>query len=523
MLASGAVALIDAHWIVRLAALGRPLAPRQALPAEAFLPLSEVMAAADPFDLRIVCVSHCWLQPDHPDPRGHNLRILASALRRLLEYTEGEVRPFRKIAVFYDFCSLHQGCRAPDGTPQDRAFLWDNAAGCFQGGAIGRLESEEVLFRKALGSLAALYSLPKTYVFMLTSFPPDYDDPIAYKRSGNCAPYFERGWCFCESSWAMMVKDSHMVLDLGKFKGSDDTSIGLENFVRLCAHGRRPPILPDTFKAQLYNKAFTNGHTDRPRVEKLYSDSFETRFSTASKLVYEALRWGDPEAEAMADLLEARAAPQLESLHLAYNSIGNYGARALAARLPLANGLCELDLLDNCIEREGAIAIANVLPATPSIRRLTFDGNHIGDHGAAGLARALATGVALTVLNLMRTGIGDNGVASLASALPLAWKLTELRLGNNFIHDAGARTLAAALSTRIGLSVLGLRNEDLDDVELARRDDISGRIRERGGFYFARNQVSDEAAKQLKASCVASDVKCDLFEPLPNLSTLGCG
>ena len=35
-------------------------------------------------------------------------------------------------------------------------------------------------------------------------------------RSGNCEAYPNRGWCFCEKSWATMVKSSLKVWDLGE-------------------------------------------------------------------------------------------------------------------------------------------------------------------------------------------------------------------------------------------------------------------------------------------------------------------
>jgi hypothetical protein len=45
---------------------------------------------------------------------------------------------------------------------------------------------------------AAFYSHPAG----LSAFPPDYDDPSRYTKSGNVKPYFERGWCYGEASWA---------------------------------------------------------------------------------------------------------------------------------------------------------------------------------------------------------------------------------------------------------------------------------------------------------------------------------
>jgi len=89
VLNSGAVALLDAEWVIARAASGGVLLPRQALPDKAFLSLSQVQANTEAREgyihhLSVFCVSHCWLQPDHPDPRGHNLRAVARVRSRIL-------------------------------------------------------------------------------------------------------------------------------------------------------------------------------------------------------------------------------------------------------------------------------------------------------------------------------------------------------------------------------------------------------------------------------------------------------
>jgi hypothetical protein len=83
------------------------LQPRQALPDEPFLSLSQVQHATGDIELSIVCISHCWLQPDHPDPRGHNLRVVARALEAYLSWHSAPP----DVGVFLDFCSMHQKCR----------------------------------------------------------------------------------------------------------------------------------------------------------------------------------------------------------------------------------------------------------------------------------------------------------------------------------------------------------------------------------------------------------------------------
>ena len=47
VLSSGAVQLLDSDWLIRLSEAGGVLAPRQALPPEAFLSLDEVKALTE--------------------------------------------------------------------------------------------------------------------------------------------------------------------------------------------------------------------------------------------------------------------------------------------------------------------------------------------------------------------------------------------------------------------------------------------------------------------------------------------
>jgi len=375
VLTTGAVALLDAEWVIARAASGGVLLPRQALPDEAFISLSEVQASTGNYDLPVVCVSHCWLQPDHPDSRGYNLRAVARALASLT--SRGE-----RVGVFLDFCSIHQNCRDVDGAPQDTAFAWLGSEKRFADGAVGRFPAEDVLFKQALGSLGIFYAHPHTHVLMLTAFPPDYFT-ATYERSGNVKPYSERGWCFCESSWAMMVKDFDLILDLGM-----DTGEGKFN-KRKCRQGRKAPVLPKEFVVQLESKGFTNGSTDSPLVAELYSKGFKERFGAATQLSYQGLGWGDEEARAVARVLPH--APVLMKLYLNNNSIGDEGACALAEALPNAPALLKLYLKNNSIGDEGARALAGALPHAPALKGLDLSNNSIGDEAKAALRTAWGT------------------------------------------------------------------------------------------------------------------------------------
>ena len=69
-------------------------------------------------------------------------------------------------------------------------------------------------------------------------------------------------------------------------------------------------------------------------MKRLYEAAFEEQFGKANlSLDYEYLGWGDAEAAQLAEVLASGAAPQLYSLQLAANRIGNEGCKALAAAL----------------------------------------------------------------------------------------------------------------------------------------------------------------------------------------------
>ena len=82
-LGGSAVRLIDARYLVELAEKGDKLRRRQDLPEEAFVALRQLRAMGEGpgASLRVVVVSYPWLQPDHPDPRGETLRLLARVLK----------------------------------------------------------------------------------------------------------------------------------------------------------------------------------------------------------------------------------------------------------------------------------------------------------------------------------------------------------------------------------------------------------------------------------------------------------
>lgn len=315
--------------------------------------------------------------------------------------------------MFYDFCSLHQRCRGPDGAPQPRTFEAAEGGRREPGAPVGRYASETTLFHAGLGSLGSLYSHPSTMVFMLTAFPPDYHTD-AYTRSGNVKPYLDRGWCWCESSWAALVKSYDDVVDLGKLKIDGDWGSIISSGI----HGRRAPMLPERFAESLQEKTFTNGKTDAPLVTRLYREAFEQRMGAQGSLDFHMLGWGDAEATAVAEVIRHRYTPNLVDLRMCYNQIGDAGAIALAKALPQVPELVTLKVWLNVIGDSGAAAIAEAVTHLPKLETIELDRNHIGDLGAAAIAEALRRVPKLKRLVLSCNQIGDDGGRAFAKVRP---------------------------------------------------------------------------------------------------------
>ena len=271
------VRLLDARWLIALAmAEGSKLPRRQDLPERAFISLE---ALSRDFNwgygqsLPVVVVSHAWLQPDHPDPRGENLRLLgallcrwaaASGLDEKAKHAEG-----KSLGVFIDFACIHQ----KDGTGK-------------------RTEKEQALFSSALRSMSLWYSHPNTPVFKLTKLPAGYPAGFDFPAgaTANTAAYGERGWCFFESMLAGASKRA-AVLDVGKWRPTRHKA-SIQEIVKQCATGRAAPLPPGEFRAALETKSFSSRNADLEVVSSLYASCVTAELRRAKQLTFTELRWG---------------------------------------------------------------------------------------------------------------------------------------------------------------------------------------------------------------------------------------
>jgi len=125
------VKLVDARFLIELAKRGGTLCRRQDLPAAAFISLEALKRmpkGGRALDcLRVIAVSHPWQQPDLPDPKSINLKLLARALKAFLELPDYHNQTGGTYAVFLDFASCFQKGRNGEERTESEAKLFKMA------------------------------------------------------------------------------------------------------------------------------------------------------------------------------------------------------------------------------------------------------------------------------------------------------------------------------------------------------------------------------------------------------------
>ena len=319
ILCDGAIALLDAHWLVEEFYSGdsAPLPRRQELPDEAFVSLDELKSFGSPVGgggLPICVVSCPWLTTDHPDPFRTSLEQLTRMLRHM-------VGNGQRWGVFWDFFSLHQ--RPLKGK---------------------RPAEEDVLFARSQGYMGPLYSHPSTTVCRVTRLPADYPDGEKWQgvlsNSANKATYESRGWCFVEWRWSKFAgKDPSRSLDVGRLSGEeDDRKAAVAVATTECTtepaslgNGRlEPPLTPEEFKDTVDLLAFSFPKDDGGTVQAMYAASYVSHLGGLRRLDLSNAGWGDEEAEQLARVISSGAFTQLSLLYLDRNSIGQAGFAAIA-------------------------------------------------------------------------------------------------------------------------------------------------------------------------------------------------
>lgn len=173
-----------------------------------------------------------------------------------------------------------------------------------------------------------------------------------------------------------------------------------------------------------------------------------------------------------AEVLFAGRLGSLTELDVSFNALGPDGADALAQEGSLTR-LTALDLAFNDVETAGAEAIA-AGEAFTSLVSLNLAGNRITKPGAEALAASEVLG-SVESLDLAANPLGDGGAVALVRGEALA-SLSRLSLANCDVTDAGVRRLAAtgALGGLRSLSLAWNPFGDAGAKALAACSDLAG-------------------------------------------------
>jgi len=332
-LATGAVALVRAAWLLELSNGEGRLPRRQDMPEEAFWNPNDLF---DGVQLRtgheIAAVSYCWHTREHPDPTGAQLKTLCHVIKSWNQTKFGLL--VTRIAVFIDWCSIVQCPRSA---------------------------KDELLFQEALRYSAVWFAHPYIHVWMMTNTPD------------GVLPYKERGWPTFEKTLSALTSRHSDVLDIGRLESgihylergwpSSDVAVSaliqanIDSFdgsgMKVCAMQRDPFLSPEEFTKVLSTKTFCH-RADFQLLKEIYARTFQTVANSVEILDFSGQEWGDWEMDKISDALPSFT--RLTELNLANNEITDLGLSSLAKAVPFCRSLRCLYLTNNDIEAglEGA-------------------------------------------------------------------------------------------------------------------------------------------------------------------------
>lgn len=189
-----------------------------------------------------------------------------------------------------------------------------------------------------------------------------------------------------------------------------------------------------------YQNDATYIHDDRrcPQIRQIFNDK-KTKIIDRS--------FDEPLFQSLMMLCDDKVPKYIRgSYHQYRGSIGNFGARVIAAELTKNITLKQLELNYQNILPQGIEDLANALQQNKTLTSLSLIGNFVGLRGAQALAQWLKINDSLANhLDLTHCLIDDAAVKILADSLAENKTLQQLCLSNNEIADVGAEALAGML------------------------------------------------------------------------------
>lgn len=359
------------------------------------------------FILKVVVVSYLWLDPEHPDANGDQLKFLSHMLKAYncdnCAWRSNFIRAsLDLVAVFIDFTSMYQhtsqyfpcvilGIQGEGGKMKFKVRLTESggivdgvhhslvrsispdAASGPQAIAVGddcevrvpRTPAQDRSFKCCLKyDINLLYGNRWSNVWMLTKPPPD--------RSGRPGRRYDgSGWCITERAISSITKGSYKLLDLGRIypdileKRVEDID-WMGDVVRPCKADRRPPMSPIQFDAAIRDVHFQSG-ADVQVVQNIYKHAYNISIATVCYLSFSDLSWTDADLEAFATTL--RDCRFLHGLDLSGQDITDRGVRSLLSTLKRLRRLQFLDLSDT---RVSYTSICDVWESLPNLQALNW-------------------------------------------------------------------------------------------------------------------------------------------------------
>ena len=379
--AVGAIRPVRGSYLVRLWRGGDYLAPRQALPPEAFWSVEQLERllracqavhghkASEPFGALCVAVCHRWLSDGSPEPEPTSrfhlsrvarfaetyLRAVCAPLFAALERA-GQPSGVPDCAVFWSFASLYQPHASPS---QPHQYTYTSPA--YVEPPLSQVQlslSEEGKRWSALWfghAHTVLWVQPEVDGAFATLHGAE--DAFDMHRDGGVTSHRKSGWATLELALAGFLKPSHKRLDVSQHPTSrpecfnDGSAAGdaaaaawwRDTLVPLCAlPPGAPPQLPERFSRVLLSKRTFSHAAEAQMAVQMYADFFAAATRMAPALECAGRSWGVAQMRLLAELLPHCV--RCRALDLAGNPLGAEGGALLVRAL--AKPTCGITRLD---------------------------------------------------------------------------------------------------------------------------------------------------------------------------------
>jgi|LauGreDrversion4_1035100.scaffolds.fasta_scaffold08467_4 hypothetical protein len=379
--AVGAIRPVRGSYLVRLWRGGDFLAPRQALPPEAFWSADQLERllracqaahghkASEPFGALCVAVCHRWLSDGSPEPEPTSrfqlsrvarfaetyLRAVCAPLFAALERA-GQPSGVPDCAVFWPFASLYQPHASPS---QPHQYTYTSPA--YVEPPLSQVQlslSEEGKRWSALWfghAHTVLWVQPEVDSAFATLHGAE--DAFDMHRDGGVTSHRKSGWATLELALAGFLKPSHKRLDVSRHPTSrpecfnDGSAAGdaaaaawwRDTLVPLCAlPPGAPPQLPERFSRVLLSKRTFSHAAEAEMAVQMYADFFAAATRMAPALECAGRSWGVAQMRVLAELLPHCV--RCRALDLSGNPLGAEGGALLVRAL--AKPTCGITRLD---------------------------------------------------------------------------------------------------------------------------------------------------------------------------------